>query len=186
MPKMDKDGREYIEQDGKRYYRDFFGNWNAETDIFGNEKVNTDIFGNPKIETDIFGNQKVETDWLGNPYVKPDKKDDSGCYLTTACIRAMKENFDDNCKELTVLRKFRDSYVKDNHPEDIEEYYRTAPRVVEAISIREDSDSIYGKMYVELVQGTINLIEKNQFDDAYNLYKGYGRKLMKEYNIEVA
>ena len=44
MPKTDKEGREYIEQDGKRYYRDFFGNWNAETDIFGNEKVNTDIF----------------------------------------------------------------------------------------------------------------------------------------------
>jgi len=41
MPKMDKDGREYIEQDGKRYYRDWLGNWNAETDIFGNEKVET-------------------------------------------------------------------------------------------------------------------------------------------------
>ena len=88
MPKTDKEGREYIEQDGKRYYRDFFGNWNAETDIFGNEKVNTDIFGNPKVETDIFGNQKIETDWLGNPYVEPEKKDDSGCYLTTACMRA--------------------------------------------------------------------------------------------------
>ena len=96
MPKTDKEGREYIEQDGKRYYRDFFGNWNAETDIFGNEKVNTDIFGNPKVETDIFGNQKIETDWLGNPYVEPEKKDDSGCYLTTACMRAKSARFDDN------------------------------------------------------------------------------------------
>lgn len=28
MPKTDKEGREYIEQDGKRYYRDFF--WKLE------------------------------------------------------------------------------------------------------------------------------------------------------------
>ena len=64
MPKMDKDGREYIEQDGKRYYRNFMGEWKAETDIFGNEKVDTDIFGNPKIDTDIFGNQKKKQIFL--------------------------------------------------------------------------------------------------------------------------
>ena len=30
MPKIDKDGREYIEQDGKRYYRNFWGEWGEE------------------------------------------------------------------------------------------------------------------------------------------------------------
>lgn len=77
MPKIDKDGREYIEQDGKRYYRNLWGEWAAEKDWLGNDKVEADIFGNPKIETDWLGRQKIETDWLGKPYVEPEKKDDS-------------------------------------------------------------------------------------------------------------
>lgn len=186
MPKMDKDGREYIEQNGKRYYQNMWGQWEAEKDFFGNDKVETDIFGNPKIETDIFGNQKIETDWLGNPYVEPEKTDDSGCYLTTACLRAKKDKFDDNCSELTILRKFRDSYVKEKHLKDIEEYYCTAPKIVKAISSIADSDLLYNKMYSELVLGTIDLIEKKQYEKAYNLYKSYGKKLMQRYLIEVA
>lgn len=173
MPKIDKDGREYIEQDGKRYYRNFWGEWEAEKDIFGNDKVETDIFGNPKIETDWLGRQKVETDWLGNPYVEPEKKDDSGCYLTTACIRALNNSFDDSCYELKSLRAFRDTYVKAHHPEAIEEYYQIAPRIVAAIGRREDSQNIYGKIYTELVLGTLRLIEHNQDEDAYKLYKDY-------------
>jgi hypothetical protein len=29
---------------------------------------------------------------------------DFKCYLTSACMKHMKENFDDNCEELTILR----------------------------------------------------------------------------------
>ena len=36
---------------------------------------------------------------------------DVKCYLTTACMKYFKENFDDNCYELTVLRWFRDNFV---------------------------------------------------------------------------
>ena len=186
MPKMDKNGREYIEQDGKRYYRNFWGEWEAEKDIFGNNKVDTDIFGNPKIETDIFGNQKIETDWLGNPYVEPEKKDDSGCYLTTACLRAKGTNFNDDCAELTILRRFRDSYVKVFHPEDIKTYYRTAPQIVEAIGSMPNSTSIYESMYSELVLGTIDLIKKSQLENAYNFYKDYEKNLMRVYQVEDA
>lgn len=59
MPQKDKYGREYIEQDGKRYYRNLWGELESEKDWLGNDKV----------ETDWLGRQKVETDWLGNPYV---------------------------------------------------------------------------------------------------------------------
>lgn len=181
MPKIDKDGREYIEQDGKRYYRNFWGEWEAEKDWLGNDKVETDIFGNPKIETDIFGNQKVETDWLGNPYVEPEKKDDSGCYLTTACIRVLNDTFDDNCDELTTLRLFRDTYVKAHHPEAIDEYYQVAPKIVSAISQRTDSQSVYQKIYSELVLGTLRLIRGEQYDEAYKLYRTYSLKLFQAY-----
>ena len=149
MPKMDKDGREYIEQDGKRYYRNFWGEWEAEKDWLGNDKV--------------------ETDWLGNPYVEPEKKDDSECYLTTACIRAMNESFDDNCYELTALRNFRDTFVKKAHPEAIQEYYIIAPKIVKSISARSDSQKIYCKIYEDLVIGTLRLLEADLPEEAYNL-----------------
>ena len=48
----------------------------------------------------------------------------SGCYLTTACIKHMQDGFDEKCKELTLLRWFKDKFVSQ---EDIEHYYQTAP-----------------------------------------------------------
>jgi len=70
------------------------------------------------------------------------KKDSSsgGCYLTTACMRHMQENFDDCCEELMMLRWFRDSFVS---KADVEHYYQTAPIVVNAINAIEDNDAIY-------------------------------------------
>lgn len=181
MPKIDKDGREYIEQDGKRYYRNFWGEWEAEKDWLGNDKVETDWLGNPKIETDWLGRQKVETDWLGNPYVEPEKKDDSGCYLTTACIRALNTSFDDDCYELTTLRKFRDTFVKKEHPEAVREYYDVAPKIVESINRRPDSQKIYCKIYEDLVLGTLRLIEEGSSEDAYSLYRNYSINLASDY-----
>jgi len=65
---------------------------------------------------------------------------DTQCYLTTACMRHMALNFDDNCEELTILRWFRDKYVS---KEDIKHYYNTAPIVVAAINEVEDNNKIY-------------------------------------------
>jgi len=182
MPKRDKDGREYIEQDGKRYYQNFLGQWEAEKDWFGNDKVETDWLGNPKIETDWLGNQKVETDWLGKPIVTPERKDDDGgCYLTTACMNALQDDFRDDCTELTALRQFRDTYVRDEHPEDIAEYYKVAPLIVAAINYRVDRQNIYVRMYEELVIATTALIKQGLFENAYQFYKNYSKDLQAQY-----
>jgi hypothetical protein len=185
MPKRDKDGREYIEQDGKRYYQNFGGQWEAEKDWFGNDKVQTDCFGKPKIKTDIFGNQIVETDWKGSPIIEPEKKkDDSGsCYLTTACMRAMRDDFFDDCAELTTLRHFRDTYLKEKHSEDIIEYYEVAPLIVTAINESLNRQDLYVRMYEDLVLGTVSLIKRGHFEKAYLLYKNYGESLMAKYSI---
>lgn len=148
--------------------------------FFGNDKVNTDIFGNPKIETDWLGNQKIETDWLGNPYVEPEKKDDSGCYLSTTCMQVMADSFDDNCIELDLLRNFRDSYVKEHHPEAIEEYYKIAPKIVSTISSNKNSKKIYREIYSDFILKTIELIQDQQFEKVYNQYKNYSLKLIED------
>ena len=71
----------------------------------------------------------------------PDKSDTSsgsgGCYLTTACMKYFKENFNDNCYELTVLRWFRDNFVS---KKDKEHYYEIAPIIVESINNEEKAN----------------------------------------------
>lgn len=56
---------------------------------------------------------------------------DVSCYLTTACMKHMKSDFDDNRNELMTLRWFRDNFVS---KEDILHYYEVAPIIVEKIN----------------------------------------------------
>ena len=68
---------------------------------------------------------------------------DCRCYLTTACVNT--KNLPDDCMELTVLRSFRDGYLV-NQPGgkgEVQEYYRTAPKIVEVIDRQNNRDEIY-------------------------------------------
>lgn len=56
-----------------------------------------------------------------------------GCYLTTACMQKYKQDFNDSCHELTILRWFRDNFV--SLPDKFH-YYKVAPQIVEGIDIR--------------------------------------------------
>ena len=91
-----------------------------------------------------------------------------GCYLTTACMKYLQENFDDNCYELTVLRWFRDNFVS---KEDIEHYYSVAPAIVESINNEENSDIIYAYIYENIVDYCTETIEQGNYEAAYNRYK---------------
>lgn len=101
-----------------------------------------------------------------------------GCYLTSACMRHMQENFDDNCEELTILRWFRDKFVS---KEDIDHYYKTAPVIVEAIDEREDNDKIYDYIYESVVSACVNAIKNEDYDFAYSRYKSSILSLEKEF-----
>lgn len=91
-----------------------------------------------------------------------------GCYLTSACMKHMQENFDDNCEELMILRWFRDKFVSQ---EDIEHYYKIAPIIVEAIDEIEDNNSIYNYIYNNIVNACVVAIKNGDYDFAYNRYK---------------
>lgn len=93
---------------------------------------------------------------------------DVGCYLTTACMRHFKENFDDNCYELTILRWFRNNFVSQD---DIDHYYKTAPIIVEAINQEENNNIIYDYIYDNVVDYCVMQIENGNYEDAYNRYK---------------
>ena len=92
----------------------------------------------------------------------------TGCYLTSACLYHFKDNFDDDCEELTILRWFRDNFVL---KEDIKHYYETAPIIVEAIDKLDESDIIYEYIYEHIVLACVEAIKNGDYEFAYNRYK---------------
>ena len=93
---------------------------------------------------------------------------DVSCYLTTACMRHMSSNFDDNCEELTILRWFRDKFVTE---EDIRHYYETAPIVVSSINDVKDNNKIYDYIYKNVIKACVDAIKKGDYEFAYKRYK---------------
>ena len=100
-----------------------------------------------------------------------------GCYLTSDCVRAM--GLPDDCHELTVLRRFRDTYLKGipGGAEEICEYYHIAPTIVAAIDQKNDRLAILRRIYENMVLPCVNLIEAKQFEQAHLLYREQTVKL---------
>ena len=92
---------------------------------------------------------------------------DVSCYLTTACMRNKHELFDDNCEELTILRWFRDEFVSSD---DINDYYKKAPLIIEEIS-NTKTDYIYDYIYDNVIKKCVDFIKGEQYNEAYDLYK---------------
>lgn len=103
--------------------------------------------------------------------------DVSGCFLTSACVEA--KGLPDDCHELTVLRTFRDEYMHttETGAADICEYYHIAPAIVERIKLQPNSLDVFENIYEQLVCPCVALIEKENKQEAYRIYKAYVKKL---------
>ena len=104
-----------------------------------------------------------------------------GCYLTTACVNT--KNLPDDCMELTVLRSFRDGYLV-NQPGgkgEVQEYYRTAPKIVEVIDRQNNRDEIYEDLYSNVIAPCVELIEQGNNAEAYDKYKKMVKDLEKKF-----
>lgn len=133
----------------------------------------------------------VDSDWVHRycwsydhdecPYYRNQSDSSGGCYLTSACIHT--KNLPDDCYELSTLRKFRDTYIKNspNGNKDIKDYYNAAPRIVDSINSQPDSDEIWKRIYDQLIIPCVHLIETGKFQEAYDKYKGYTLMLKNTY-----
>lgn len=72
------------------------------------------------------------------------------CFITTAICKA--HGKPDDCMELTTLRNWRDSYGMTHFPEEVAEYYRIAPAIVEAINAKPDAEQIWKSLRIKLIQ----------------------------------
>ena len=81
------------------------------------------------------------------------------------------------------MRKFRDTYVKiqPTGKDDIALYYANAPMIVERISKLPNANEIFSTLYQELVLPCVNLIDKNEYAKAYDLYLNTTLQLKNEY-----
>lgn len=97
--------------------------------------------------------------------------DIGGSYITSACLAALRQNFDDACYELKTLRHFRDTWLKQNYPHEIRQYYRQAPLVVKAIDRLGNHMDIYRMIYGNMVMPSVRAIENNDPEKAHEIYR---------------
>ncbi|WP_175057275.1 CFI-box-CTERM domain-containing protein [Streptococcus salivarius] len=102
---------------------------------------------------------------------------DSNCYLTTASVNYM--GLDDDCYELSILRNFRDTYMKSlpSGEQEISYYYNIAPKIVKAINNSESREEILSKIYFELIKPCVKLINEGELEQAHRKYKVYSLEL---------
>lgn len=105
-----------------------------------------------------------------------------GCFLTSACVEA--KGLPDDCRELTVLRRFRDAYMRNTEQgqADILDYYAIAPDIVNRIRREEDPLAVFERIYRELVLPCVALIDEGQNEEAYEKYKEYTLMLKSAYS----
>jgi hypothetical protein len=103
----------------------------------------------------------------GKKYGK--EKDNSGCFITTACIRYY--NLTDDCYQLSILRNYRDNYLQqsNNGIKLIKKYYSIAPQIVMLLNNHPDKKNIFKNIFGQ-INSACYLIERGKNEDAKKLY----------------
>ena len=131
------------------------------------------------VNEDIYYKYCRDYDYSDCPIYKGEES--SSCFLTSACVEA--KGLADDCHELSVLRNFRESYLKPlpEGPSEIAEYYFVAPQIVESIHKRPDSLEIFNTIYESLVLPCVKMIESGKNEDAHRLYRSTVMELKEKY-----
>lgn len=138
--------------------------------------------GDPKEEHDSIHFNRQDDGSFKVTEKKDGEKTESSCYLTTACLRYLMDEFDDNCYELTTLRWFRDTYVD---ADDITMYYEVAPLIVMGIETlsTEQQKAIYTHIYENVVKACVKFIEDGDYSSAYKRYKDSFLALQNQFSL---
>lgn len=110
------------------------------------------------------------------------KKANGGCYITSAVMNAVQEEFKDDCYELQTMRRLRDNWLRNQPDGDkiIQEYYELAPRICVAINEQPNSLEIYQSLYRK-IQKCIEAQEEGNSKLAYQIYSGMVNELKEKF-----
>lgn len=109
------------------------------------------------------------------------KKSSGGCFITTAVCLTMGKP--DDCEELTMMRLFRDKWLR-NQPDGnalIEDYYQTAPIIVEKIDQQPDRKAIYSNIYKEYILPCVECAKTKKFAKSKKIYVDMVTSLKEQY-----
>lgn len=65
--------------------------------------------------------------------------------------------------------------------EDISEYYRTAPAIVESINKSGQANEVYEQLYSDVIVPCVELIQDGKNEEAYEKYRDMVKSLEKQY-----
>ena len=103
------------------------------------------------------------------------------CFITTAVCLTMGKP--DNCEELTLMRRFRDEWLRDQ-PDGaalIEDYYQTAPAIVEKINQQPNRKAIYQEIYQKHILPCVESVKAKRFADSKRIYVNMVAELKEQY-----
>lgn len=128
------------------------------------------------VNSDVYYKYCRNYDYSDCPIYKGDTSS-GGCYLTSACVVA--KGLPDDCEELTVLRDFRDNWLK-HQPgglAEVAEYYAVAPQIVDNINGHHDAKEIWNRVFDDLVVPCVRCITDGRMEIAHSMYVNGARKL---------
>jgi hypothetical protein len=106
-----------------------------------------------------------------------------GCFITTAVCSALGRS--DDCEELTMFRKFRDTFMLETAEMrgEVDEYYEIAPRICEAIDETGPETAIktYSKIWSSSLKPAFEALLTGENRKAHGIYKQMVMGLKKEY-----
>jgi len=113
---------------------------------------------------------------------KESKEDSGGCYITTATFKALKTQ-NDRCKELELFRWYRDNILlkEPDGKQLIEEYYKTAPLIVEKINSRPDAEEIYKHLWEDYLKVCLEELKRGNYKKVKTLYAEMVSELQKRF-----
>lgn len=99
------------------------------------------------------------------------------CYITSAICDTLSKP--DDCYELMRFREFRDNYMmkSDTTRRLVEEYYRSAPRIVAYINMQPEREEKYSVLWDKYLQPCLKDIEQGHNQRCRNRYVRMVREL---------
>lgn len=114
------------------------------------------------------------------------KKCEEGCFLTTACVGLLE--LEDDCFELRWLREFRDRVLikLPGGSEDVEHYYRVAPKIVEAIARGTAPRRELARLYAHYILPSAFAARLGLHGQARRLYTAMMRDVAGRFGFDLA
>lgn len=108
----------------------------------------------------------------------------SGCYITTIVCEIL--GYDDDCELLTILRNFRDTYLKNNieYLPILLEYDAIGPIISDNIAKRRDAYRLCLNILSNFLIPCAKDIQNGQYATAIEIYKNMVLKLKEDFTIE--